>query len=587
MVPVVSWRLGTALSMLAVLAGVELGAIASFALLGVLQPAVVVVATGLCVAGVVRALTAGTAHAGRSAAGWLGRTAVLFAACLGLAASLHDFSHDGQQYHQQAILALAQGWNPLGPAEYLGPHALWVNSYTKGVWLYAAALESLGLGVEAGKSFNLLAALAAGLLCADLLIEPFGLRRRWAWAVAGVMAFNPVFASQWPTYYNDNVVGSLLLALGVSSVAWLRAPAERWKAQAMALGLSLFLVANVKSSGLAYAMLVMVALVIALARVRSVARLKRVVAAAGVGLLLAVATVGFNPYVTNTLRHGHPLYPLRGGHADIISGNASAEFLARSRVEQLLLSVFSRSRSIVESEQRGAADQFQLKVPGAIDAAELEVFFSKTDTRIGGFGPWFSLTVVAALLTAALLVLRGRLSWREAAGLAALPAVLLAMALMFPQPWWARYVPQLWLLPPAIAAAAWLLRPGDTLVRRSATVVLALALVNSALVAALFAARSVTREMDFQTQAAALRRIAEADGPIPVAADSTPSSLYRLRSLGVAVRERQPADRCDLTPVVVYAHAALCLREDQRARYREESPTLLAMKGWVQRGRAR
>src|SRR5437867_9703099 len=66
-------------------------------------------------AGLLLALIAARLCAGSSSA-WLAATMSLAAIVVagGAAAGwLHDFSGDGQWYHQPAVLGLAEGWNPI------------------------------------------------------------------------------------------------------------------------------------------------------------------------------------------------------------------------------------------------------------------------------------------------------------------------------------------------------------------------------------------------------------------------------------------------------------------------------------------
>jgi hypothetical protein len=86
-----------------------------------------------------------------------------------LAALVKDYSYDGQQYHQQAIRLLGEGWNPLRDEPVLGLHALWINGYAKGPWTWSAAWLDATTSIELGKSLHLWLAGAAGLLAGTAL----------------------------------------------------------------------------------------------------------------------------------------------------------------------------------------------------------------------------------------------------------------------------------------------------------------------------------------------------------------------------------------------------------------------------------
>jgi hypothetical protein len=75
------------------------------------------------------------------------------------------------------------------------------------------------------------------------------------------------------------------------------------------------------------------------------------------------------------------------------------------------------------------------------------------DVRIAGFGPLFSGAILVALGTG---IAAAAINKRQRLLLGALivAAALLGLALIFPQNWWARYVPYLWLVPVCVALAA-------------------------------------------------------------------------------------------------------------------------------------
>lgn len=80
-----------------------------------------------------------------------------------LSPAVHDMSFDDQRYHHRTVPGIASDWKPFGSVPNDGPHAVWINGYTKGSRLWAAVFPSFGLSLELGKSprFVLAAAMAA------------------------------------------------------------------------------------------------------------------------------------------------------------------------------------------------------------------------------------------------------------------------------------------------------------------------------------------------------------------------------------------------------------------------------------------
>jgi hypothetical protein len=575
---------GTALVALAIVSALQFAQLGSTWLFGHASPPFVA-GTAITAAALFSWLINGRRFS--AACRTLAVASALFGACSLISYLLHDFSHDGQQYHQQAVIALWMGWNPLGPGEYIGPYAIWLNSYAKGAWLYGAALATLTGSVEAGKGINLLLASVSAILSFQALYEHTQLNRLWSALSATALALSPVVATQWPTYYNDGAIASLLLIFLVGA-ARCCLQSRRDCLDLTLVFLAVFLLFGIKGSGAAYAIASSVLLVTALVTLRKPRTAAYAAFATAGAACLAVLTIGFNPYITNTVRYGHPLYPLAGKNrpVDIIAGNASPDFLSLTRVEKLFLSTFSKSLSTVSAEQRVASDQVDLKWPGWIYGNELQLFFSRTDVRIGGFGPLFSLTLCVGMLGFVLWMATSTFSASVLGKVILAPTAIVFLTLLFPEPWWARYVPQFWLLPLLLVIGCTVATPDNLAVKHAARATIVIALANCALVAGLFATRTIARELDLRAQLTSLRKISQAVGPVSVTFGSTPSTRVRLSQADILVRERSGGDSCALEAPVNYADAMLCLSAEQLPLYRSTSSIVEDVKKAIGRGRA-
>jgi hypothetical protein len=395
--------------------------------------------------------------------------AIALAACA-LAGQFFDVSDDGLAYHQRGVIEIARGWNPIrdGPLAPGDHELLWVNHYAKGAWVLEASLYALAGRIEWAKGANLFLMVASGLL-AFAALRALRLSRRLALWAAVLAAANPVGIYQALGFYVDGQLASALLA--VLALFARQALDERGSGRPIvlsALAACLVYLSNLKFTGLVYAALIGAGAVAAQALLRR----RRALAPAGVvalGCLLGILGPGYNPYVTNTLRAGHPFHPLMGAaRVDIMSAQMVPAFGRLGRLEKLARGHFSRS-----SNDLGAFPR--LKAPFTIVRSELDAF-AQPDVRVGGFGPWFggSLLVAAALATG--LLVRG--GARAVAGIGAVVFIGLTGALN-PEAWWARYAPQLWLLP--LLPAAWATSLTGWLRRLGLTTALALT-VNVALV---------------------------------------------------------------------------------------------------------
>lgn len=434
------------------------------------------------------------------------------------AAFVMDTSYDGQVYHMLAVDALRRGWNPLYHPEY--PDSVWVEHYPKGSWLIAAYIYAFVPTIEAGKAINLAAA-AGAFFAAHASALAWMARREpgrrevarlrgmdrpasrtsqaAAFVVALAAAANPVASSQLFTYYNDGLLGSLLLMYAASLA---RFSVTRDRGALVTAMFAAIVLVNVKFTALVYAALFGAAFAVyegwrAWARGRASDWVKAVGALAAAGVVGA-AVFGFNPYVTNTVRKGHPFYPLEGkGKIDIVTANMPGDFVGRSKWDKFYLSLTGRPSSPIRpasSERRASfwdvrPDEFRKLDP---------------DTRVAGFGPYMHWLLLGAALVVLATVAT---DVRVGIGVLLLAAVPAATVAVNPENWWARYVPQLWWVPALAAAGGWMARARLAAVPRTATICLAaLLLWNAGGSAAAAVARQVDNSLQLDAQLDALRK---------------------------------------------------------------------------------
>jgi hypothetical protein len=436
---------------------------------------------------------------------------------------IYDTSIDGQHYHFQAIYALQHGWNPYwhtGAPPALGePASLWVTHYPKAAWLFDAVLVSAGLPLETTKSLNFVALAASALVVAGLLGK-LGLSWPRLAVLTAVAALNPITCAQLFTRMNDGLLASCMLIFIVGVVLWMARDDRKafWLA-----AVSMVIALNLKFSAVPVFALFCAAAVVA----AFLGRGGRLALSASLSLFLAgvagLLVLGWSPYVLNLLRFGHPFYPLMGaGAADIMVENTPEVLAGLSSAGRFLFSLFSESHSGYEAIP-------SLKLPLSMSLAEIRIA-GGPDVRIGGFGPLFSAVIVAAGGVAAMLVVtRERpphLKW-----LLYIAGTLLLSVLVMPENWWARYVPQLWLVP-WIAAVIALSAKGPWL-RRAGWAVAVLMLADVALVTASATGLALKRSFAVSEQLAALER---EPGPYCVAAKLAQSRVAIMQERGIDAR---------------------------------------------------
>ena len=446
---------------------------------------------------------------------------LLVAGTLALSFLFLDVSYDGQIYHQAGIRALAEGWNPFRepPLQAGRPGEIFTNCYPKGAWASAAVFVTLTGRMESAKVFSLCWPLAVGFLAFGTL-RPALRSSRVSLVLAALLALNPVAVLQ---SFATTVDGSLASAVTSSLLLAVRL-ARRWsRPTALALALALVALCNQKLSGVAFAFLIGLA-ALGLTALRARRLPLRTAALLAVTAAVAVLLVGWNPYVTNALRYGHPAHPALGSHRlDLEKGQASADFRSRSGAGKLLASLLAES----SNEQTRP----RLRPPFLFSPRELRAFAS-WDVRFGGFGPLFSGALLIALPFLSFLVLR--------AGPHRAPALVLLAAIggmvaINPEAWWARLAPQAWLVPvgAALLGASFPSRP----IRRVASGLAALLLVNVALVAAPYLFGQALFSASLLSQLAGLREVSAREGPLLVRLHAFGGVEWRLEQNGIPFRE--------------------------------------------------
>lgn len=417
-------------------------------------------------------------------------------AAIGLICSrIYDLSWDGQTYHQEAVFQIAHGWNPIWDAPLPIWHGdmAWCNYYPKGIWVAQAALYRLSGNIESAKLLGPVLLVAAFLLSFSAC-QSLSLKRGMSVLVAGLAAANPVALAQLSTFYVDGLLASLLTILTAVAVLYVRRPAPRYL---LAMIAAMALLCVTKFTGVVYAVFYAGGIVLfALYRRRS--QLSALLLTQAMGMLAGVVLLGFQPYLTNLVAHLHPFHPLAGSHkVDFLPDQLGPKFGAQPRLLALTESIFSVSTNDREWPR--------WKVPFAVTKKELGEF-AIPDIRIGGFGPWFGGIVLLTTISLVVLFVQQRRTPKLPSSRRQKPApgreslatgifltmVILASCLVNPGVWWARYVPQMWLIPVVMVG---LLRLHDSrwVWPLSVALILNVALVQSGAIQGLIELQRITR----------------------------------------------------------------------------------------------
>ncbi len=443
--------------------------------------------------------------------------------------SFYDISFDGQSCHQEAIIQLKNGWNPFhDPSLKHVANSDWINAYPKGPWINAAALYQTTNDIEQGKAFNFLLIFASFFLClaAYLTFDKNGLGK--AVAISALLALNPVSVDQSLSFYVDGQLASLLIALAALAYLLFR---KADKLILTAIAATIIMAVNIKFTGIVYTSIFSAGLFAWLFIYGKKEYARNVLIVVAASSLIGLLVVGFNPYVTNTIRHGNPFYPLVGAKVtDIMSDDTPGNLLGMNRFEKFFASLFSKSENVTTEGHT------TYKWPFTLIDGETAWLAEKPDIRAGGFGPLFSGSFILALsiiLIALLLKPKNTL----VLNIIGLIIVLAASIFVNPACWWARYVPQLWVVPFLAVVLALYAFDGKQM-----------RILGWLLITALAANTAIVSVVYFNGQAAftdALTRqlsyIAGQHQPVLVKFNDFNSNRLRLQAFGIAYKEVEKA----------------------------------------------
>jgi len=365
---------------------------------------------------------------------------IIFLGCLFVSGSVYDLSYDGQAYHQEAVFLLDQGWNPVYTRltnQATANLERWLNHYPKANWIIAASVYKLTHNIESGKVLSIYSGFIGFAFvligCYRLKIDVYS-----KLLVSALFALNPVFLYESLSYYIDGVLVSFLLSLAFISFRLVKQKEEFlfWPF----LFVSIILV-NIKlSAPVFFGVLAVVFFLyhwIDNQLKRSFWFAKLSIGSVFIGILI----VGYNPYVTNFLAKGHPLYPAMGKDAyNFVETNTPENYWALKPPVRLLGSIFSKS-----SLARGKGQFGELKLPFKIYSGESDSF-RETNTKIGGFGPLFGLAFILSIF-GFILYLFTNLTAKKRIISILLFFSIFSFAAIIPTASVARYVPFVWWIP--------------------------------------------------------------------------------------------------------------------------------------------
>lgn len=356
-----------------------------------------------------------------------------------------DLSWDGQWYHQAAVYNLAGEWNPIfKPMETPdGLNHSSVLHFPKDSWYFAAAATKLFGTVEVGKAYNAIA-LVAGSGVLYSLCRNFNLSSFRSMIITALVLLNPVVWSEITSYLNDCDIYLFLVIYLAAVILWIRDPKPSY---ALIVVMAICCLVNIKFTGLVFVLLSSFFIFICLL-VQKRYLVGRFLLSHFIAGVLAIGVFGFNPYITNTIHRGHPLYPLIGSKAFPsvfdrgADDNEIYETPKNMQGKSLPIRMLYANFGYPGNAPYNGEDTARLANPLVTPASSWSAYHFQ-ETRVAGFGPYFGLLLIIGVITLFVILVIWK-AWR-------LPILIFFVAIccelsISKHFWWPRLFPMLWLV---------------------------------------------------------------------------------------------------------------------------------------------
>lgn len=347
-----------------------------------------------------------------------------------------DLSADGQSYHQESIIQLKKGWNPVYFDSHSRTMKVWTEHYPKGAEIIQSCIYSFFGKIETGKAINIFL-LISSLLLSKKVLERFSLNSKQQWIFAFLIALNPVVISQVLTFYVDGLSYSFLVCVLGSLFLFIK---TKERIYMMLTIMALTIGGSLKFTSTPTLVVLILSILIILLLLKKISSIKALILPLLCSAFLLLFC-NYNPYITNLKEGKHVFYPLKGeGAIDILERFAPEGFVRNNnRIEKLAFTLFTKTGSFDK-------DNMAYKIPFSVSQKELNRL-ADADIGVGGFGIFYSGFLIVLLLFFIINYKRLKNLNKQQKMLFITIIPILFSVLIISDPWWIRYIPQFYLIP--------------------------------------------------------------------------------------------------------------------------------------------
>ena len=353
-----------------------------------------------------------------------------------------DISYDGTTYHQAMIILLKQGLNPIFDnvsnfamsQKYVFTSSIpYVENFLKFFEIIGANIYIFFDKIELSKITNYIFMLIS-FCYAFYSLKNFELSNKKSAIFALILIYNPICICQMLSNYVDAVFYYTFLVLLFALINYTKGVDT--KKSMYLIFVSSIIFSNIKLTGLFTTIIMFLAFLV-------VYRSKNLLKIFSISIVIILLT-GINPYFTNIQKGRSPFYPvvqnsIFDANRDFMITSYPQGFEKMNRFQKFFFSTFAVSKNL--SPLINSDDVPRLKIPFTISGDDEFIF---EDMRLGGFGYFFSGILLMSLGLSIFLRFKNKedkkIFWT-------IISILLISIFGNHEAWWARFVPQLWVLP--------------------------------------------------------------------------------------------------------------------------------------------
>ena len=354
-----------------------------------------------------------------------------------------DYSYDGQGYQGEAILQIANGWNPtlnnLKENEYI---TLVINHFAKASWIMGAFYFKLTSIFECSKSINIILVISNACFLHPFISKWFN--RYISLVITVLIAFNPVILNMYLSNMLDTQIVSLLFIFIILLYQYFINKSNKI---IILILLVMSYCINLKFTLVGYFIIFIFGFFIYLLVQKKIKLYFKFLVYLGLIYLVSLLIFGYNTYTKNIIQYHHPFYPFKGD-SSIESGQ-----LPNSIVQAKDYSVGNPIVNIVKSNfastsfSYACTNPIKYKFPLTFNRYELERF-AFAGVMLGGYGVWFSGVILISIFMLMYFIFkRYKYILKEDFALYLFIATVLGSIFINPLGYVARYSPQYYLIP--------------------------------------------------------------------------------------------------------------------------------------------